>query len=455
MATYKADILSVMHAIAEDELDKEAPTLQQATYNDQKLLISELFNSNKGYNTGIIMLRLVVIDSLYSTNAAYSYFSFEEMADKIYNLLGKTEEGARQYFYEIACRKRGDEKNLFQEPFGIQKNLSEGNKQMSLLSKYAYYTLYSNKECREKYPLGFPIYDSLAMESYPTVCKMLGIPQLTEIWDNIERYVQALDEVRKVLFEDEQLFKSKNSYQQFDILDAYLWRMGKFNGGNLSLLLGRDDYIKFVKNLKMNALPVEGEDSKFREEYRAYKERINGKADDFDFNQKIVELYANESCKPFEGLGNKKYLNQLLSHWRRFNQAKTIPARYVRYQKNHERQPVPIKQTTANSTNGQKTIGQLAADFKTQFGSVLRIYNGRSKADDSLSLQEVGLTGNLSLPFDGNQKVGDFIAQMEKIGLKVKVYTCDEWVAVLDGLTLESSGKVKKNAVKADMEKML
>lgn len=105
----KADILAIMHAIAENELDKESPTLQQATYNDQKLLISELFNSNKGYNTGSIMLRLVVIDSLYSTNAAYSYFSFEEMADKIIQL--GSEDDARNYFYGIACGKKGDEKN--------------------------------------------------------------------------------------------------------------------------------------------------------------------------------------------------------------------------------------------------------------------------------------------------------------------------------------------------------
>jgi hypothetical protein len=42
-----------------------------------------------------------------------------------------------------------------------------------------------------------------------------------------------------------------------------------------------------------------------------------------------------------------------------------------------------------------------------------------------------------------------------EFGLKVKVYTCDDWVAALDGLTLESAGKVKKNAVKADMESMI
>ena len=312
----KEKILEIMHTIADKELDKEAPTLQQATYNDQKLLISELFNSDKGYNTGVIMLRLVVIDSLYSTNASYSYFSFEEMADKIYNLLGRTEESARQYFYNIACKKGTDEKKLFQEAFGIQKNLSEGNKQMSLLSKYAYYTLYSNKDCRKKYPLGFPIYDSLALESYPTVCKMLGIKRQTGLWDNIETYVTALDDVRQALFEGKELFNGK--YQQFDILDAYLWRMGKFNGGNLSLLLGREDYVKFINNLHLNAQPVKGEKGKYKEEYSAYKKRVSGDKEKFDFNKKVVELYTQERCKPFKGLDEEQYLNQLLEHWRLF-----------------------------------------------------------------------------------------------------------------------------------------
>ena len=335
MATNKEDILEIMRAIAEKELDKEASSLQSATYNDQKLLISSLFNSGNEYNTGIIMLRLVVIDSLYSTNAAYSYFSFEEMADKIYNLLGKSEESARQYFYNIACGGE-DKHNLFQEPFGIQKNLSEGNKQMSLLSKYAYYTLYnSSTESRMKYPLGFPIYDSLAMEAYPTVCKMLGIKQLTGIWDNIERYVNALNEIRVLLFESEKLFNNK--YQQFDILDAYLWRMGKFTGGNLSLLLGREDYVKFVTNLHLNAMQDAQNKEQYHEEYSIYKNRMINElaakynlhfSSAFDFNEAVVRLYTNSDCQPFKGLYDEKYLTILLNHWRKFNQAKTKQAKY-------------------------------------------------------------------------------------------------------------------------------
>lgn len=111
--------------------------------------------------------------------------------------------------------------------------------------------------------------------------------------------------------------------------------------------------------------------------------------------------------------------------------------------------------TPAARAKGGLTVGSLTEAFKKQFGAVLRIYNGRSKADDGMSLQEVGLTQEIDTTFDGKQTVGAFIEQMAKAGLKVKVYTCDEWVAVLDGLTLESAGKVKKNATKADMEKML
>ena len=101
------------------------------------------------------------------------------------------------------------------------------------------------------------------------------------------------------------------------------------------------------------------------------------------------------------------------------------------------------------------TVGSFTSSFKKKFGSVLCIYNGRSKAEDNLNLREVGLNSNLPDTFDASLTVGEFIAQMKEIGLKVKVYTCDEWVAVLDNLTLKVSGKIKKKATKADMECMI
>lgn len=102
------------------------------------------------------------------------------------------------------------------------------------------------------------------------------------------------------------------------------------------------------------------------------------------------------------------------------------------------------------------TVGQLKEVFFAEFGAKLRIYSGRSQAEDSATLGELGLTNEGEFECRASLTVGSFIERMQsEHGLKVKVYTCDEWVAVLDGLTLESGGKVKKNAVKADMESMI
>ena len=101
MENAKENILAIMQSIAENKLSKDCGTLQSATYNDQKVLISALFDSTRGYNTGIIMLRLVVIDSLYSTNAAYSYFSFEEMAEKTEEIAEEIAEYGDNEHYSI------------------------------------------------------------------------------------------------------------------------------------------------------------------------------------------------------------------------------------------------------------------------------------------------------------------------------------------------------------------
>ena len=98
----------------------------------------------------------------------------------------------------------------------------------------------------------------------------------------------------------------------------------------------------------------------------------------------------------------------------------------------------------------------LKKQFNERFGSVLRVYVGRSQVDENSTLGEAGLTYEGVFECRGNLQVGTFITRMaEEYGLKVKVYTVDEWVAVIDGLTLSASGIVKKNATKADMEMML
>lgn len=310
-------IKQTMQAIAEQELQQGASSLQQATYNDQRTLISAVFRGNE-YTMGNVMLRLVVIDSLYSTNAAYSYFSFEEMAGKICTL--GSEKDAQDYFYKVVTSGK-DPKKLFCEPYGIRKNLADGSMQMSLLSKYAYYCLLQKPQ---RYPWGFPIYDRLAKEAYPTVCKMLGVKKKRILpaleTPKIDEYLECIGQLRETLFGDShELFYG---YQQYDILDAYLWRMGKFEDGNLSLLLGWKDYERFVKNL--------GLETKGNEDDAAYRQRMAekyagqkavGKDGKFDFGKAVVQA-LEEGRTPFRGTSNEGYMNILLNHWQEFHQTK-------------------------------------------------------------------------------------------------------------------------------------
>lgn len=275
-------------------------------YIQQRKIINSLFTQNNllCYKEQVI-LRLTIIDSLYSTNAAYSYFSIEEMAEKILSL--GNEEAAADYFNGIATQKHTG-KILFEERYGIRKNLVQGSKQMSLLSKYAYYLLLQNKE---RYPLGFPIYDSLAIDQYPKLCRRIfgkKVKCQKDIKDNIDVYVAALDEIRKVLFEGE----SYNFLlQQFDLLDAYLWRMGKLDAGNISLLLNRQEYTRLIENLKLQShtgekILVEDTDETIRNKKEA------------QFAMQIVKKCKDKSIDVAEITnGIEDYIfKALISHWR-------------------------------------------------------------------------------------------------------------------------------------------
>ena len=126
-------------------------------------------------------------------------------------------------------------------------------------------------------------------------------------------------------------------------------------------------------------------------------------------------------------------------------------------------EPKPEPKAVAPVTNGNGLVlqkGTIVADLKAAFnacfGAKLRVYSGRSQAEESATLGELGLTNEGNFECQVSLTVGSFIKRMQsEHGLTVKVYTPDEWVAALDGLTLESAGKVKKNASKADMESMI
>ncbi|MBQ1938993.1 MAG: hypothetical protein II362_02125 [Alistipes sp.] len=269
------------------------------TYIQQRKIINSLFAENAALEYAEkVILRLIVIDSLYSTNAAYSYFSFEEMAEKIVSL-GPSDEYAADYFYDVATRKQTG-RILFDERYGIRKNLERGSRQISLLSKYAYYLL---QQDRNKYPLGFPIYDSLALKEYPKLCKRLNVSHCAnkDIKDDIDAYVAALDELRKVVFEG-----TSFELQQFDLLDAYLWRMGKVSEGNFSLLVNRAEYNQLIANLGLVHYVSSTANEEEAKEDKQFASKVVAKC---------AELSADIIVKGISDI----VLDALVKHWKKAN----------------------------------------------------------------------------------------------------------------------------------------
>lgn len=296
------------------------------SYTQQRAMINQIFSTTSGenYNVSSIMLRLIVIDSLYSTNAAYSYFSFEEMAEKINNL--GTEKNAAEYFYRLVNNADAtDNKNLFSTNYGIRKNLAAGSKQMSLMSKYAYYVLLQNPV---EYPLGFPIYDSLAIEMYPKVCDKLGVVCDKKIkYQNnsitIEQYIKALNRLRQAIFNEDNNTDFEG-YQQYDLLDAYLWRMGKLDNGNYSLLFDKTQYECFIKNIALDQKDGKWLHETFGQDL--VKKTVIQKKDvqkvkyDYDFNKLVRHQCKIKDTKVIlKGIENNDGMSIMIEHWKIFN----------------------------------------------------------------------------------------------------------------------------------------
>ena len=291
-------------------------------YNNQRAIISRLFRGEEGYGQGQsriqvpvqgqaqehILLRLVVLNSYYSTNADYSYFSLERLAERIIHettqFAAKSGKLPNDYFYDIVLQNLGKPttigKNFFEASYGIKKNGTPGVTLKSLISKYAYYCMMMDTK---RYPLGFPIYDRLARESYRKVMSALGLkPQTAQTLQSgsIGEYISALNELREEIFGagSTALFCG---LQQFDILDAYLWWMGKLEGGNFSLLLTEGEYKMLINHVKPTP-PIKGDKSQ--------KDKID---------DQIAKALKDIGAAPFASIADpqrKKFLTAMIDHWR-------------------------------------------------------------------------------------------------------------------------------------------
>lgn len=98
------------------------------------------------------------------------------------------------------------------------------------------------------------------------------------------------------------------------------------------------------------------------------------------------------------------------------------------------------------------TVGALKKQFSNEIGGTLRVYDGRSEAKDEDKLLSIGAKeGEFECMF--SRAVGSFEKAIdEAFNLKVKVYTNDNWVKVLDNITLETASKLPNGMTKAKME---
>lgn len=96
------------------------------------------------------------------------------------------------------------------------------------------------------------------------------------------------------------------------------------------------------------------------------------------------------------------------------------------------------------SISGKMKVKTLKANFKEEYGSTLRVYNGKKFADDDATLasirKEDAKGGEVKI--NGKMLVGNFEKKiLEEFGIRIQVALPDDSKLVDDSVTLTASGK--------------
>lgn len=207
-----------------------------------------------------ILARLTLIDSMYSTQMNRRYYALEELADELEKLANGNLANLNTLFLNFAAKPDKSTKlaELFSKHYGIGKDGNEKGIAISLISKYAYFET----------GFKFPIYDTIACEMYPLVWNFCGfakkaMPKIKyqenknsdksssdesgcEIDERgCEIMVAYVEAINLLIDKLNKLFGS--NYVTYDLLDRFLWFVGKIRRGNLSLILTRDEYLQTLK----------------------------------------------------------------------------------------------------------------------------------------------------------------------------------------------------------------
>ena len=244
-ATHLKELQDVFKLLAKKDVYKG-----DSGFSADKEAILKVFEHTKNETKEEILVRLTLIDSMYSTQMSRRYYALDELADFLVKLSDGKQGKLKQMFLDFAkdpekhlslfdftfkIDKETIKKNLFSESYGIGKDGSDKGVAISLISKYAYF------ETEYK----FPIYDSIACEMYPMVWHHCGfdkksMPKLIHSKDGKVLGDTTLIEYTKAI---NLLIKKLDCKElNYDLLDRFLWFVGKIRRGNLSLVLSREEY---------------------------------------------------------------------------------------------------------------------------------------------------------------------------------------------------------------------
>lgn len=205
----------------------------ETQYLSNKGIISELFNDTPINNfESIVKNRITIIDSYYSTQMSKRLYGIDELAKAIsvYSDVALKTETAK---FLNSLSEDNLISTLFLKEYGIDKSGKPFGKAISLISKYIYFLNDGN----------FPIYDSLAIDSYKLLKKNSLITTITTInEDNYFDYIKRLNSATNI-----------NDYEK---LDNLLWLIGKLSKGSFSILMNKSKYESLIKDLSVKLKSV-------------------------------------------------------------------------------------------------------------------------------------------------------------------------------------------------------
>lgn len=243
-------------------------------YISDRKLIDRLFENNNPSLEDVVM-RLTVIDSLYSTNMSKRLFGIQDLASAIFNI--GNDEQLRKAIEEYKDNKNDDTSEittLLSGGYGVDKRneikkiKNKGNdknddyklRARSLISKYLYFVTGHD----------FPIEDSLVKDNLNDVLKYY---ESETMWD------KEKDLLRFLIF-----FCVENGIT-FDELDNFTWLLGKINKGSLSLIINKEQYQKLISKLDVK-----------EKKSKEIDKLISTKLKDEDFIHVISEFLSSDFC---------------------------------------------------------------------------------------------------------------------------------------------------------------